>query len=558
MADQFTLPCGFARSARPDRHMFFVRMIRIGVWLVAAALAGWSQTAADYYKQGRKAERDGEFARAYLLYAQAAALEPAHPVYWARSHAIRTRAALQAKALPAGISNGADSQPVDDYSDLTGEVSSTELAEARKPQPPQELKGDAALKSFDLRGDAKALFEQVARAYGLDVVFDGDYQPGPPQRFRMDDADYRTALHTLEAVTASFLVPISERVALVVKDTPQKRQEVEPNVILVIPIPEPVTIQEAQEAARSVQQVMEIQKFTIDSTRRIVVLRDQISKARPAQALFEQLLHHKAQVIVEVEFLDVSESSSLSYGLRLPTSIPLVNFGRFWNSAPSIPAGFTRFAVFGGGKTLLGLGIADAELFASMSKFSGRTLLKSEVRSVDGQVANFHVGDKYPIITTGYFGPTPVADSRDIPVYTPPPTINFEDLGLVLKITPRVHGIEDVTLEVEAEFKVLTGEALNGIPVIATRKFQSKVRMREGESAIMAGLMNSTEARTITGIAGLASIPILGPLVRQNTRSKDRRETLLVLRPRLISPPPSEIVTREFWVGSETRPLTQI
>jgi hypothetical protein len=520
---------------------------------LAAALPAGADSASDLFRQARKAEQSGEFARAYLLYSQAAVKDPLNPVYWAKSQAVRTRGVLQAKAVPRA--GPAVPEPPGDPADgdnLLGEISAAEIEEARRPLPPWELAGVPGLKSFDLRGDAKNLFEQVARAYGLEVVFDGEYDAGQPIRFRADEVDFPTALRALGAATNSFLIPIGPRLALVAKDTPQKRQDIEPTVVMAIPIPEPFSIQEAQELARSVQQTMEIQKFVIDSARRMVVLRDRLSKARPAQALLEQMLNRRGEVVIEVEFLDVSEDSSLEYGLRLPTSWPLVYFGGILNTKPSIPAGFAKFATFGGGKTLFGLGIADAELFARMSKSSATSLLTATMRSVDSMPVTFHVGDKYPIVTTGYFGDTGGGGE----VFTPPPTINFEDLGLVVKVTPHVHGMREVTLDLEAEFKVLTGDSLNGIPVIANRKFQSSSRLRQGEWAVIAGLMSSTEIRTISGIAGLSSIPLLGPLVRQNNRTRDKGQSLLVLKPRLVNVPPSETVIEGFYVGTETRPLT--
>jgi general secretion pathway protein D len=113
-----------------------------------------------------------------------------------------------------------------------------------------------------------------------------------------------------------------------------------------------------------------------------------------------------------------------------------------------------------------------------------------------------------------------------------------------------------VSLEVEGEFKVLTGKALNGIPIVANRKFNSKVRLGDGEWAVVTGLMSSTESRSLAGIAGLSGVPILGPLMSQHGRDRSNSATLLVIKPRVIGPPATGEPAPAFWVGSESRLLT--
>lgn len=516
-------------------------------------LTAWALHAGDadrLHKEARKAEKAGEIARAYALYAQAAALDPSNKEYWARSQALRTQALLEAKASP--VLGPVDTEIPESFEPLEPSiVPEDEIEKARQALPPPELKRRPGRQDFDLRGDAKTLWNEVAQRFGLDTVFDGDYQPGPTVRFRLERADFQDTVRALEAATGSFIVPLGERLFMIFKDTPQKRTENEPTVAVVVPVPHPVTVQEAQELVRTVQQTMEIQRFVFDSGRRLALIRDRVSKVRAAQRIFEQLLYHRAQIVVDVEFLDVAAASSVRYGIDLQTSFPLVYLSRIWNHTPVFPEGFAAFLTFGGGATLFGIGIADAELFASMTESSGKTILKAELRSTDGQPATMHIGDRYPILTGAYFGDLGQNDG----LYRPPPTVSFEDLGLSLKITPRVHSLEEVTLEVEAEFKVLAGVSVNTIPVITNRKFQSRVRLRTSEWAIMAGIMTSDEARAIEGLAGLSSVPVLGPLFRSNNKSKQNREALLVLKPRLLSLPSSEIVTEPFYIGTETRPV---
>src|SRR5262249_18913051 len=149
------------------------------------------------------------------------------------------------------------------------------------------------------------------------------------------------------------------------------------------------------------------------------------------------------------------------------------------------------------------------------------------------------------------FGPASASGSG---AYRPPPSFNFEDLGLTVKVTPRIHGSEEVSLDIEAEFKVLGSGSFNGIPVISSRKLASKVRLKDNETAVVAGMMSSSEARNISGLAGLAQIPGLGALVSKRDNSRDSDEVIIVLRPHLITSTPHDIITRSVWVGTETRP----
>jgi general secretion pathway protein D len=510
----------------------------------ALALATAATQAERLAEQARKAEKAGETVKAYLLYAEAAVADPGHTDYWLHAQALRPLAEVQGNKsfdiLPA---------PKRLDPNIFGTITERELAEARRPLPPAELAAEPGRMDYDLHGDSKSLWEQFAQSEKLLVVFDGAYQPTRTLRFQLDQADYREAIHALECATDSFVTPVSDRLIFVANDTPQKRTEFDRTAAVVVQVPETITPQELQEAITAVRGTMETQRLFVDASRRLVVIRDRVSRVRTVEALFRQLVRARPQIAIEIEIITTDNSSALSYGLSLPTSFPIGAFGssRFMRSLPS---GLGLLG-FGGGASLIGIGVSSATLMATVTKSSAVTVLRSELVSVDGQAASFHVGDKYPIVTNEYIGNTAGTTGQ---VFTPPPTFNFEDLGLILKITPHVNGTEELSMDVSAEYKLLGSTSVDGIPVIINTKFESKVRLAQGQWAVLAGLMNASDARTLSGIPGLMSIPLL----RTNTHNVDRGQTMIVLKPHLLSLPPTEWATPRGWVGTETKPRTEL
>jgi general secretion pathway protein D len=519
------------------------RLLICGILSLCVAWAADPIPAEQLFKDAKKAERAGQLVKAYLLYAEAAAADPTNVDYWEKVQALRPIASLMKDSehppdLPA------------DKMDKTlfGSIPETDLDQARKPLPPPQLKVAAGRRDFDLRGDSKSLWEQVSATLGLKVLFDPQYQPTKTTQFQLNDADYHETLNALQDATNSFLTPISERLIFVANDTTQKRTEFDANVVVVVPFSETISVQELQEVASGVRGTLDMQKVQVDTQRHLILMRDRVTKVRLAEMILEDLLRPRAQVAIDVDIMTTDVTSNLNYGLNVPTAFPLVSFVARNYLTSVIPSGFTTFMTFGGGASLLGLGVTSAQLFANVSNSSAQTLLRAEVLALNGQPASLHVGDKYPLVTNTYIGGSP-STATSGQVYTPPPTFTFEDLGLVLKVTPWINGPDELSLEVDAEFKLLGAGNVDGIPIIASTKYTSKVSLRTGQWAVLAGLMSKTDAVTITGMPGLSYIPFL----RSNTDSKDDGATLIVLKPHLLTLPPAEYPTWRAWSGTETR-----
>jgi general secretion pathway protein D len=515
------------------------------------------EATAALVKKAKKAAKADKHADAYLLYSEAAAMQPGNKRLKQKMEALQARAALESSPVLSGQGRGGASDvPTLDPGTIFDSPTAAELARARQLRAPPSLKAKAGTQDFDLTGNARALFDQVAKRFGLEALFDGDYPASGPQfRFRIEGLDYREALHDLEAMTNSFVAPLSSRLFMVAQDTPAKRNDLEQFVVVTVPVPEALTTQELTEIGQAVKQVTNIDKITWDTADRMLIMRDRISRVLPAQALLEQLFAWRAQVAIEVEFLEVTDSDLKNYGFNLTNSIQAVYLGSILHSVPSIPAAVTQLMTFGGGRTLIGLGVAEVNALFNESVSTTRTLFRATSRSVDSQPVTFHVGEKYPVITQGYFGSTTAQQGT---TFQPPPAFTFENLGVELKVTPHMHGEEGVTLAVDTKFELLTGSSVNGIPIIGQRQTTGQVRLVNGEWAVVAGIMGSTDSKSDSGFWGLAQIPLLGHLFRQTATDKEHEDLLIAIRPHLLSLPPDQIVTKRVRVGTETRPFTPL
>jgi Flp pilus assembly secretin CpaC len=234
------------------------------------------------------------------------------------------------------------------------------------------------------------------------------------------------------------------------------------------------------------------------------------------------------------------------YGLALPTSFPYTNFGDVGGLntiLPPLPAGL-KFLTFGGGASIIGFGLADAKFFATYSNSFSSNIFDSTVVVSDGQTANFHVGNQYPIpqaIST--------ASTQSSSIYNPIGQVNFVDLGIILKLTPKITGDGSIAINVEAEFKALGSQTFNTVPSVLQRQYKGNVTVREGEWAVVAGLDSNSQSINRSGLAGLSQIAGLNQFLGENTRDTQTSNTLVVIKPTVTRLPMSSEISPQYLLG---------
>ncbi len=518
-----------------------------------ACWAGGDPVAAKLARSAKQARDSGRLVRAYMLFAEAAARDPQNPTYRANRDALAPLAKLLSKANVETADISDDIQAAQKSANESGADPLFEGAsknEARLPslQPLPKLQVSGALRDFNLDVDEKVVIEQVAAAYGVHAIWDGDLQTRPRIAFHLDHADFHTAMEALTAATNTFVFPVNAHVVFFANDNELKRSQFEPTIALTVPLPDALDLKDLTDAANAVRGVLGLRTLGYDSATRTVVIRDRASRARLARSLLEALLLPKAQVSIEVELMTLDTDRSFHYGVALPTSYQLMNFGHIgsFQSVLAMATTAANFLTFGGGASLFGVGVTNATIFAMYSKSMASNLFDATVVASDGQQASLHVGDQYPIpqsLSSGF------QQGGGGSIYNPIGQVTFQDLGLLLKLKPHVNGEGDISLEVEAQDDALGTQTIDTVPEISERIFKGTVTLRAGQWAVVTGIDADTTTTTRSGLPGVSQLRGVNQVLAENTRDHTTSKVLLVIKPTITRLPMSETVSPQYLYG---------
>ncbi len=192
-----------------------------------------------------------------------------------------------------------------------------------------------------------------------------------------------------------------------------------------------------------------------------------------------------------------------------------------------------------------------------------RVIQNPEVRSLEGQPAKLNIGDRVPVATGSFQAGVGVGSTSGAGFVNPLVNTQFQyiDVGVNVEVTPRVHPNRDISLKVQIEVSSVSNfQTIGGIqqPVISQRKIAHEIRLKEGESSILAGLITKTDTKQLNGWPGLARVPILGHLFSDDNRSSDDDEVLMILTPHIVRMPEwTKSNLKALYAGSETNVQTK-
>lgn len=525
-------------------------VLRAFILLLALGSALTAGEAENLAKAAAKAARGGDYVRAFTLYSRAARLSP-YSVYDQQSRAMLAAAAANEQVGLGSASSGAEappSAPSGAREAVLGHIDAETLAATRRPLPPVKLEASQAARDLNITAPPKNLWEDVLKQYGLDAVFDESVADAAPAHLELNDAGYRDAIHALELVTNTIAIPVARNLLLVAANNPTTQTQLEPTAAVAIPVPQAIANEDATEIANAVRQALEIKTVMVDATRRLLLIRDRYSKVLAAQALIEDLLGYPQDIVLEVEFREVSRRSLNRFGINLPTSFPLRLFTTWMNNRVTPVAGLSNYLTFGGGASLVGIGIASSEAVAFMSRSDSKTIYRAELRAGSGKESVLKLGQEYPILRSTFLSGHVRTPGSSVFF----PQVDFKQIGFEVKVKPFVWH-RTVTLDLGLTVALLTGESSNGIPVLSNRETSTRVQLEDGQMIAVAGLLHREEARNLSGLAGLHQIPGIGALFRQTSTTKEDTEVLIILRPYVLHGRPSRMAAGGWWTGASTR-----
>lgn len=401
----------------------------------------------------------------------------------------------------------------------------------------------------------KEVVEALSKTFQVNIILDKDVRDDPVTIF-LKDATFSQALNLILTTNSLFMKKVSADTILIIPQTPAKTEQYEDHMIRTFYL----SNTKAKDMVNMMRTMLETKRIFVNEEINALIIRDTTEKLKLAGKIIEANDRRAAEVMFDVEILEIDRTNSLKIG---------------WNFSPPQatfslrPPGVTGAIPL---ERLKGLGDA-AYLFTLPSiivdfmkqESDAQTLAQPRIRVVNNKPAKVNIGDKVPILLSTT-QTNPGTQPGQIPSISVVNSIEFKDTGIKLTVEPDIHLTDEVTIKLSLEVTSLGDLVdLGGSPPIkqfrfGTRSTETVLNVRDGETVIIGGLIRDDERTTVTKVPGLGDVPILGKLFTNTEKGKVKTDVLLTLTPHVVRSleTPSEEI-QSFWSGTErnfsTRPL---
>jgi general secretion pathway protein D len=516
-----------------------------------------NESARSVYKQGQTAEARQDYDTAFNAYRKAMLQDPGDLRYKASCE--RTRLLASAAHVKLGNELKQIGQlrvalveflraTAIDPANIAAEQAIHSLSEHIAPDPektgiPQlpsdradlaALAGPIQLKpisdesiTLHLAEDSKIAFETVGKAAGINVLFDPEYTS---KRISVDlnNTTLAEALRILATVSSTFWKPVTRNTIFVAADTRAKRQQLEQEAVQVFYLANATQQNDLNDVQTALRNVLVEAKLYGLPSQNVIVVRGTPDQLLLAEQLIADFDKARPEVVIDVSVLQVDRDKIRNIGLQWPQTVSATLATTSTASGATLT--LNDLANLTAKNVSLTVGTAQAEMLLTDS--DTRILQNPRLRATDGQKADLKIGERIPI-ATGSFSSTAAS--------TTSPLVNTQfqyiDVGVNVEMQPSIHYNGDVSLKIKVAISSETGSTtISGVtePIIGQQSVEETIRLKEGESNILGGLLQEQNNRTVSGTPGLGEIPGLKYLFSTQQHEVQHEEIVFLITPHLV------------------------
>ena len=397
--------------------------------------------------------------------------------------------------------------------------------------------------SFPRPVSVQDIYSALGKAFGINVLFDPKLRD-QEVTIELEAVNAQDALEILMRTAKHFYKVLDEHTIIVIEDTPQNRRAYEDLVIQTFFL----SNAEVKDVMTMLRSLVGAKNIAANDQLNAIVLRDTADKVKVAETIIATNDKSRGEVVVDVELLEIDTKRLQELGILL-SDYQITQF-----LDPSLQVGDT------GGYRVSDLEfINQGDWLVTIPSFTydfmkqrteAQLLASPQVRISDGEKALLHIGDQVPIPVTTFNSANTIGGN-----IVPITSFQYQDIGIRLDIEPRIHHNKEITLKLKVEVSAITGfvgDAAGQQPIIATRRIESNIRLKDGETNFLAGLIRTDETITDTGIPGLMDIPVIGRIFTHKKTDVDRTDLILTMTPHIIRTPNiDEQDLLPIWVGTE-------